>query len=303
MSKVKPNFFIVGAPKCGTTALSEYLREHDEIFVSTPKEPHYFATDMDEHRAFKDEKSYLEIFENAEKNYKVVGEASVYYLYSKEAIKNIHAFDENAKIIIMLRNPVEMVYSLHSQLIQSAHEDVLNFNTSWNLIKDRKAGKNLPKHSIDHQLLFYDEIAKYNEQLENVYKYFDNKQVKVILFDDFKLNTQKVYEETLDFLDVKRDNRTFFPVINENDIPRNHFINILIKKQPKWIKYPKNFIKSIFGIKEFGLAGIISKLNKKKVKRKELESDMKKLIYTNYKDSIDSLELILERKLEAWKAI
>ena len=61
----RPNFFIVGAPKCGTTALSEYLREHPNAFLCQPKEPHYFATDFPTHRYVTKEEAYLKLFREA----------------------------------------------------------------------------------------------------------------------------------------------------------------------------------------------------------------------------------------------
>ena len=72
----KPNFFIVGAPKCGTTALSEYLREHPQVFMSRPKEPHHFATDMPRYRFTKNEADYLDLFSGADDSHTAIGEAS-----------------------------------------------------------------------------------------------------------------------------------------------------------------------------------------------------------------------------------
>ena len=73
----RPNFFIVGAPKCGTTALSHYLRQHPRIFFSLPKEPHYFATDLPRYRMVTHEPAYLEYFRGAGPQHTAVGEGSV----------------------------------------------------------------------------------------------------------------------------------------------------------------------------------------------------------------------------------
>lgn len=300
MSK-KPNFFMVGAPKCGTTALSEYLREHPNIFMSTPKEPHYFATDMEGYRFVKTENDYLGLFGNVTKEHKAIGEASVYYLYSKDAIKNIFAYNKEAKIIIMLRNPVEMVYSLHSQLVESANEDVRDFMTAWELVEKRKSGDMLPENSKDHKVLFYDEIGKYNEQLENVYKYFNSEQVKIILFDDFKVNTKKIYEEILEFLNVPQDNRGKFPIINENAEPRNFWLNSLIKKQPKLLEITINKLKLILGIKQSGIGKMIISMNTKKAKRKILSDTLKQEVYKNYEPDIFKLSKLLNIDLINWK--
>ena len=89
MKNKKPNFFIVGAPKCGTTALASYLNEHSKIFVSNPKEPHYFATDFPRYRLYDSLKQYLDIFNDAKSENVAIGEASVFYMYSRGYKKNI----------------------------------------------------------------------------------------------------------------------------------------------------------------------------------------------------------------------
>ena len=87
----RPDFFILGAPKCGTTALSEYLRRHPRVFVSRPKEPHYFCADFDYYYApgQRTEEHYLRLFAEADEGHLAVGEASVWYLYSEDAARNI----------------------------------------------------------------------------------------------------------------------------------------------------------------------------------------------------------------------
>ena len=107
-----PNFFIVGAPKCGTTALCEYLKYHPNVFMSTPKEPHYFAEDFERYRHVKTEDKYLALFGDCNDRHLMIGEASVFYLRSTRAVSLIRDFNPDAKIIVMLRNPVDMVYSL-----------------------------------------------------------------------------------------------------------------------------------------------------------------------------------------------
>jgi uncharacterized protein with GYD domain len=121
----RPNFVILGAPKCGTTALSEYLREHPRVFVSRPKEPHYFCDDWDYYYApgERTQEHYLHLFDDATDDHLAIGEASVWYLYSTTAARNIAAFDPAMRVIVMVRNPVELVPSLHSQLRYMLDED------------------------------------------------------------------------------------------------------------------------------------------------------------------------------------
>ena len=71
----KPNFFIIGAPKCGTTALSEYLRSHPSVLISEPKEPHYFSTDIDTRYAIRDLEGYRACYAGASAAHQLIGEA------------------------------------------------------------------------------------------------------------------------------------------------------------------------------------------------------------------------------------
>lgn len=111
----RPNTFIVGAPKCGTTALSTYLSEHREVFLSDPKEPNYFCSDLPERQVVSQMEDYLTLFEGALDGHSVVMEASTWYLVSRVAVANIMEFEPRARLIVMVRNPIDLVHSLHWQ--------------------------------------------------------------------------------------------------------------------------------------------------------------------------------------------
>ena len=125
----RPNFFIPGAPKSGTTSMYHYLRQHPQIYMSRVKEPQFFSTDLEmaEGRRICDLDAYLSLFQNAQ-DAKRIGEASVWNLFSRDAAQNIKAFDPEAKIIVMLRHPADLIYSLHGQFIYSMNEDILEWS-------------------------------------------------------------------------------------------------------------------------------------------------------------------------------
>lgn len=301
MKNKKPNFFIVGAPKCGTTALASYLNEHSKIYVSNPKEPHYFATDFPKYRLYDNLKQYLDIFNDAKSENTAIGEASVFYMYSKEAIKQIHDFDSNAKIIVMIRNPIEMVYSFHSQLFYTADENVEDFSEAWKLEEKRRNNFNIPKQCREPKLLYYSEIAKYGEQLDNIYTYFPRSQVKIILFDDFKKDVLTVYKDVLSFLNIEYDNKVKFEKVNENKKIKYKKLNQLTAQPPLFVGKLVKTIKNLFGIEKFGIIDSIRKNNTIIGKRDELSQELKETIYNNYKDDINKLSLLLNRDLSFWK--
>ena len=195
MKQLKPNFFIIGAPKCGTTSLSVYLSEHQEIVMSHPKEPHYFSTDIKNGRMM-DQSKYLACFVQ-DKTTIAVGDASTLYLYSKDAIQNILEFNPNAKFIVMLRKPMDIVLSFHQVALNYFGETETNLETAWDLQIDRQNGKKIPKGCPDPQLLLYGEIAKLGAQVKRLTDQVKPDQVKFIYFDEFVSKTDKVYWSVL----------------------------------------------------------------------------------------------------------
>ena len=300
MNNNKPSFFIVGAPKCGTTALASFLTEHKDIFFSPLKEPNYFATDFHKKmRPISSKKEYLSLFKNVEKN-QLCGEGSIWYLYSKDAIKNIYNFNENAKIIIMIRNPADMIYSLHNQKLNSKDEDVENFERAFKLSWKREKGHYVPKKCKEKTTLYYHKIANYYEQLKNVYKYFPKDQVKIILHDDFKKNNLKIYKEVLKFLTIKYDGRRSFEKINESSVERSRILGTFIKRPPRFLvkifKYTKKF-----GFRAQNVQKSIIKFNTLYIERKPLDNKMRIMINNQYKESVYKLFDILNNKqIKKW---
>ena len=112
----RPDFFIVGAPKCGTTALYEYLRQHPAVFMPFHKEPLFFGDDLTRRYGRLTLHDYMRLFKDAKPGQRV-GEASAWYLYSRSAAAEIKAYAPDAQIIVMVRNPVDMMYAEHSQVL------------------------------------------------------------------------------------------------------------------------------------------------------------------------------------------
>lgn len=207
----KPKFFIIGNPKSGTTALYTFLKKHPSIFMPDFKEPHYFAKDLccasDRRSSFypMSEQQYLDLFREAQPD-QLCGEASTNYLYSHVAAKEIHAFAPDAKIILILREPIDFLESYHLELLKvmlpTEAETVKDFKKALTLESARKIGKQLPgKHEIP-ELLYYAERIKYVKQIKRFQEYFDEGQIKIIIYDDWKQNNQKVYQDILSFLEV-----------------------------------------------------------------------------------------------------
>src|SRR5271165_4331492 len=146
-AKQKPDVFIVGAPKCGTSAMDQYLAAHPQVFMAQ-KEMHGFGADLRFGAQFyrRDLAAYLDEFASRKGEIRA-GEASVWYLFSKQAAAEIHAFNPEARIIIMLREPAEMLYSLYSQFRFDGNEHLRTFEEALAAEDDRRAGRRMTRQT------------------------------------------------------------------------------------------------------------------------------------------------------------
>ena len=230
----KPDFFIVGAPRCGTTALHSYLADHPQIFLDrNHKEINYFGSDL--HQAPRarryTQEEYLRIFAHAPRGAKI-GEGSVSYFSSQKAAAEIREFNPDAKIIIMLRNPADMMYSLHGLAVYLGQENLTDFETALNAEEERKLGRNLPDRFYIREWLYYRDVARYAEHVSRYFDVFGRENVRVIIFEDFVKDTASVYAGALRFLDVDPEFQISFRPVNEQPAPRSRLFQRFLNKQP-----------------------------------------------------------------------
>ncbi len=297
----KPNFFIVGAPKCGTTAMNNYLAEHPEIFIPDIKEVHFFGRDLNITKgALRDERAYLELFSGA-KGEKRLGEASVWYLYSKTAAQEIYSFNPDAQIVVMLRNPADMLYSQHSQFLYNGNEDIEDFSEALAAEPERKAGKRIPKsaHLVDG--LFYSETVQYAEQIERYFARFGRKNVHVILYDDFRADLPGTYRKLLQFLGVRDDFTPEFAVVNPNKRARSALLRNFVQAPPESIKrlsrvfFPRSLRQRV-------MKGL-DQANIRYEARAPLDPELKRELEHRFAPEVEELEKLLGRDLPWTEAV
>ncbi|MGI9041594.1 MAG: sulfotransferase domain-containing protein [Gemmatimonadales bacterium] len=297
----KPNFFIVGAPKCGTTALYEYLRPHPSIFMPEIKEPHFFAKDLGSYPRIKTLQEYAGIFAESTGEHLRVGEASVYYLRSAVAIPNIREFNPDARIIAMFRNPVEMVYSLHAQLLYVSEETVSDFETAWRLQERRSRGLDLPPAIRSPLLVQYAQVGQFGTQTERLLASFPPEQVKLILYDDFAASPQQLYDEVIEFLKIPHDNRTEFARINESKRARVTWLRKFSRKPPPALRAAFRSLKQAMGARGLGAAKkTIVALNTVKEHRAPLSPEFRAELVESFRPEVALLSRLLNRDLSHW---
>jgi Sulfotransferase domain len=228
--KTVPDFFIVGHPKCGTTALYEMLRRHPQIYMPELKEPQFFATE--ERYRFRPQKSlddYLSLFDPAKADQRV-GEASVLYLWSHTAAGRIADLQPAAQIIAILREPASFLRSLHLQFVQTHLEMEKDFRKAISLEDLRRAGQHDHRSlASSPQMLLYAGYVRYVDQLRRYYTQFPPGRVLVLIYDDLRHDNDAVVRTVFSFLGVD-DTFPIYPVnANPTVRVRSQRLNNLIR--------------------------------------------------------------------------
>lgn len=294
----KPNFFIIGAPKCGNSSLNNYLREHPDIFFPEEKGPSFFCTDLQQEWIAESEKEYLTWNFKRADGYKRVGDGVADAFFSKEAVPNILDFNPESKFIILTRNPVDMFHSWHSHLLRALKENVKDPQQAWELQEERKKGKSIPPNCKEPKFLQYGEICKLGKHVRRILKEVNQTdKVKIIEFDNFVNNTEKVYKDVLTFLNLEYDGRKKFPAYNKNSKRKIKGIQSAINrlKQTGLGKLSVKLKKKL-GIKHWFFLSKINEWNQRETKRSPISSDFRRELKKYFAKDQKLLENILKER-------
>jgi hypothetical protein len=299
-SERMPDFFIVGAPKCGTTALSVYLSSHPAIFMPEMKEINFFCDDFPRFRKISDLDSYSALYANA-KQRELVGDASSFHMYSEVAIRRIMTANPDAKILIMLRNPVDMAHSLHAQQLYSLMEDVEQFERAWSLQQERAEGRCLPRHCLEPKHLLYKDVCCFSGQVARILEQVAAPQVKVVIFEEFFSNLEAEYSGVLEFLGVRSDLPKRFARVNESKVPRHRRLHQFLRYPPFPISTlvpPAKRLANHFNLQP---RIALTRLNTRVTKRAPLEPAFRRALEREFEPDIRQLEGVLGRSLACWR--
>jgi|TARA_B110000305_G_scaffold242093_1_gene319814 hypothetical protein len=285
---MKVDFFIVGAPKAGTTSLYKYLNQHQDVVMSSVKEPNYFSNEelesQDLYYASKnitDEKDYHSLFQaNGEK--KKLGEASVSYLFYPKVSKRIFTYNKDAKIIIILRNPVDRAYSHYKMdfrlgFVKRDFEDlVLNNNQEGSLFYQQ-----------------YIDLGLYHLQVKSYIDEFGSTNVCVMFYEDLKKDRATFVNNIFSFLNLKSDSNINFNLkYNKSKLPSNNFMRYLYS-----ISLVRKTASFLFNER------LINFINKNffRESNQEIESKVRHKLNQVFLNDIFMLEKLLNKDLSSWR--
>jgi len=301
MLEKKPNFFIVGAAKSGTTSMHFYLKQHPEIFMTEQKETNYFVFKGKrvEFKGPEDDKyinkysitqldEYLKLFEGV-KNEKIIGESSPSYLYyAKIAAKNIKEFNPNAKILIVLRNPMERAFSAYQHLVRDKRE----FLGFYEALKEEEKRKQKKWEFIWH----YKRAGLYADSVKIYKENFPSENVFIVIFEEFIKNPLKILKKILNFLDVRDDFVPYFSYIHNVSRVEKDFLYNTVNTE-KFIFF-KNIIR-LFIPRKYRLL-IKYKINLMAKEKIKIDERSKEYLKEFFREDVLKLSNLLNKDLTFW---
>ena len=280
-----PNFFLMGAPRSGTTSLYEYLKNTKGVFLPKIKEIHYFAVSINQDllllKNIKGEKKYHELYKDVT-NEIAIGDPSPLHLWDPKAAQLIHDIAPNAKIIITLRDPIERSYSHFLQLV--------SYGTEHHPFVDsiKKALDAPPDYSgrvID--------CGFYYQQVKRYIDLFGKDNVRVYVYEEFFKEPRKYVKEILEFLGVNEEPPDTVGEVHNALVEPRGKIAEKIMQNDSIKKVGKIFIPRTADRKLKGVFG-------KKTSKPPMQKEARILLEKIYCDDVEKLEKLLGRSFP-WK--
>jgi hypothetical protein len=302
---LSPNFFLIGAPKCGTTAVAKALSRHPQIFMSEPKEPSYFLFTegnpygFDTTTRVSDLQDYLALFAGAGGK-RVIGEASPLYIHAPYVAEEIHRFNPDAKIMAILRNPVERACSMYlswyqrDRRVQLSPEDFRRKFLSG-------AIAHVPITSASRGMELLKSFGFYHELLKPYYAAFPESHILVTTYDDLKADSAAFTRRILAFLDVDQNSLPSISPENVTVEPKNrelyYWLNSAVTSKPRQL------LKRVLGPLKWvkGLRNLVNSVNLQTILVAQfLTDDIYRDMIETYREDIVNLSVMVGRDFTPW---
>ena len=293
-----PNFIIIGTTKAGTTSINHYLNQHPDVFMSPVKEPRFFAFE-DETLTYQGPRGeeinsdsitklvdYHALFQGAVRE-KAIGEASALYLYMPNAAKRIQYHIPDAKLITILRNPVDRAYSQFLHNIRDGFEPCTDFLSA--LQDDERRIQEYWEPG-----LYYQPWGFYAEQLQRYFDKFDRSQMRIYLYEDFEAHPQDIISDIFQFLEIDDH---FEPNMsaryNVSGVPQNKAMHAVLST-PSWLsKLAKSLMPQT-------LRQAAMRMRNQNLAKPEMSEEARQYLVEAYRQDLLQLQTLIQRDLTAW---
>jgi Sulfotransferase family len=297
LARVLPNFFIVGAAKSGTTALYRYLRQHPDVYLPDVKEPRFFSYDPDDRTRYagprahelidsvvKDQAAYEALYEAANGE-RAIGDVSPAYLPSPIAADRIRAAVPDARVVAVLRDPVERAYSHFLDNVGSGWEPETDFERVLDLREQRRRERWWRKWD-------YVDNGFYAAQLERYFEAFERDRIRIYLYEDLRADPLDLVTEVLRFVGV--DPSAELDVSgrhNVSSVPRHRGVQRLLSA-PAPVRG---------ALRPLVPGRLRSRIRRGNLHRPEMSPVARARLRETYREDVDRLEALIGRDLSAWR--
>jgi len=302
-----PNFLIIGAPKCGTTSLYAYLKQHPQVFMTIPKEPTFFGNEgtdglfngpHDEDRAYHSRvitnfADYKALYDRVT-NEKAIGEASIYYLYLPKAPEQIQKYVPKAAMFAVLRNPADRAYSAYMHVVRQARER-RSFADSLREEPERIRKKWNP-------LWHFKAIGFYYEQVKRYLDMYGRDRVHVYLYEDLQNQPLPLIKEVFEILGV---DSSFIPDTSKrykkSYVPKHPTIEKILHKTKVQVDFTKKYWPKRLRWRSQAVKDFIDCIAQpNRIAPPRIPQDVRASLLEEYRDDILRLGDLLHRDLSHW---
>ncbi|CUH99097.1 sulfotransferase [Leisingera aquaemixtae] len=299
-----PNFFLIGAPKCGTTAIAEYLAEREDVFFSKPKEPLFWCSDLGiEPHALRPETQaeYDALFAAADPaRHRIIGEGTTSYLRSAQAVSTCASRYPEAKFVAILRNPADVAHAFHMEQLYTGLETEQDFAAAWQDQARREAEWDAARDGRPDSLL-YRRIAAFSPQIERFFELVPAPRRKVIIYDDFRDDPRAVWLDLLSFLGLPDDGRTDFSPRNAAHAQRFPRLSHFLLAPPGPLAPAVRTLRLALLARDSKLVAALKGFLNVKRPRPRLDDALRAEVTAWFRPGVERLETLLQRDLSAWK--
>ncbi|MFZ3583982.1 hypothetical protein ACOI1H_17670 [Loktanella sp. DJP18] len=285
-----PNFYVIGAPKCGTETVASWLQMHPDVFVPNRALPNFHAHDFAD--SIADAGYYASLYLGVQSI--AIGEVSPWYLTSQVAVSNILSTNPDARFIVCLRNPIDMAWVLHSAAVADAREHVLDFSVAWAMSHIRRQGRGA-RYGVDPKTIDYSGLSSVGDQLLRLSGQVESNKIHVVFLDDVLSSPANTWADLQSFLEIDHHdipNYTIEDFLVERPLPGFH---ALVRRlaDTKGAILPQRFLR-------WGLADRINGWNRRTGTLIEMPDLMRQRVADYLSDDIGMLSAITDRDLSHW---
>lgn len=303
MDTTIPDTYIVGAPKAGTTSLASWLAQRDEVDVCVPKEPFYWAFDyprLSGHYGFAERASYLDLFARAGAEARRRVDASTVYLYSEQAVPEILRERPDARFIVCLRNPVDLVISYHRTQVVALNEPEATFERAW---RRSVTGVGDTGNPLDEKLLDYPKVGRLGAAARRITALVPNSQLHFVMFDDVVTDPASVWRRLMNFLDLPDEPTPIFRAHNASEkMFRSYLLRRLLHRPPTALAEPVRRARQWARESDRPIVRRAKKLLWRRADRPAVDPALRHELRDFFTVDVRELSTLIDRDLTHWRS-